>query len=66
MRNSSPASRATVFLFPSPRLEPFCNFLQEQVAAGVPERVVDVLEAVKVDEQKRNFVLLPAGAGQRL
>jgi len=42
------------------------NFLQEQVAAGVPERVVDVLEAVKVDEQKANFVLLPAGAGQRL
>ena len=39
---------------------------QQLVAGGVPEGVVDVLEAVDVDVQRRDRDLLPARAGEHL
>jgi hypothetical protein len=40
-------------LFPPPCLKTFCDFLQEEVADRVPQRVVDGLEAVEIQKQKR-------------
>jgi hypothetical protein len=39
--------------------------LQEKIAEGVSERVVDVFEPVEIEEQKRNFVFAPASYGER-
>ena len=66
MRNSSPPNRATVSCSRAHSLQAFGNVLQDQVAERVSERVVDVFEAVEIEEQKRNFVILAAGAGQCL
>ena len=53
-------------LFAHRSLKAFCNVLQKKVADRMPERVVDVLEPVEIEEQKRNFVLLPASTGECL
>src|SRR5579864_1231232 len=49
-----------------PCLKSFGNFLQEEVASRVPQRIVDVLELVEVEEQKCDFLLLPTSASQCL
>jgi hypothetical protein len=53
-------------LFTRKSLKPFCNFLQDKVADRVPERVVNGFEPVEIEEQKRNFVLLPTSTGECL
>ena len=40
--------------------------MQQLVARGVPERVVDLLEAVKIDEQEREAFALAARVRERL
>ena len=42
------------------------NLLQQLVAGAVAEAVVDLLEAVEVDEQHREHLLGPRRAGERL
>ena len=49
--NSSLPSRATVALGGAARRQPIGDLTQHRIAAGVPEAVVDLLEAVEVDEQ---------------
>src|SRR5579871_5652446 len=46
--------------------KPFGNLLQEKVAEGVSERVVDDLEAVEIEKQHSDLRVLPARAHQRL
>ena len=58
MPNSSPPRRATVSRVAQRRLQPRAELLQQQVAAVVPERVVDLLEAVEVHEQHRDLAAL--------
>src|SRR5579863_119803 len=53
-------------LITRPSFESFCNLLQKKVAERVPERVVDVFEAIEIEEQKRNLVFLTASASQGL
>ena len=53
-------------LFTSPFLQAFCDLLQNKVADRVPERVVNGFEPVEIEEQKRNFVLLPTSTGECL
>ena len=71
--NSSPPSRASVSLARSDRAEAGRDRAQQPVAGLVPERVVDVLEAVEVEQHHRDLLLLvrvaaarAPGAGQRL
>ena len=51
--NSSPLMRATVSPLRTVGLQAQRDLLQQLVAAGVAERVVDQLEVVEVDEQHR-------------
>ena len=55
--NSSPPSRASVSPSRSAPLQPLGDDLEQLVAVVVPERVVDLLEAVEVDEQHRDRAL---------
>ena len=45
--------------------QPQRDLTQQLVAVGVPERVVDLLEAVEVDEQDRELVVAARGEGER-
>jgi hypothetical protein len=40
--------------------------LQKKVAERASERIVDEFESVEIEEQKRNFVLLPTSTGECL
>jgi hypothetical protein len=64
IRYSSPPRRAMVFAGPSAK--PLCNILQEEVADRMSQRVVDIFEPVEVEKQKRDLIILPTGACQRL
>ena len=59
MANSSPPSRATVAPGRRQECESLGDDLQELVADVVPERVVDLLEPVQVQQQHRGL----AGVG---
>src|ERR1700676_4107684 len=50
--------------FTGTAFEPFCNVLQKEVSHRMPERVVDYFEAVEINEQKSDFVLLPTSSGE--
>ncbi len=64
--NSSPPTRATVSLAADDGLEPARDALQHLVAGVVTADVVDLLEAVEVDDHQRERVRRPARALQRL
>src|SRR4051812_7664527 len=66
--NSSPESRATVSLGRSGGLEPVRDGREQLVAGRVPQRIVDELEAVEVEEQDRRaaFGMVAQGAADRL
>ena len=52
--------------FPDTPLEPFGNLLQEKIAERVSQRIVDDFEAVEIEKQNCDFlVVLAASAGQR-
>jgi hypothetical protein len=53
-------------LFTRPFLQPLCDLLQNKVADRVPERVVNGFELVEIEEQQRNFALLPTSTGEGL
>ncbi len=62
--NSSPASRATTSCRPTGPVQAGAYGAQQPVADAVPEAVVDVLEAVEVDDddgQRRVTRLEPVG-----
>ena len=63
--NSSPPRRATVCCGADGALQARGGGLEQAVAGGVAERVVDVLEAVEVEEQHRDARVLPARAHDR-
>ena len=46
--------------------DPLGDGAQQPVAGGMAQRVVDVLEAVEVEQQHRDHAALAAGAGQLL
>ena len=46
--------------------DPLCDSAQQLVADGVAQGVVDVPEAIEVEQQDRNHAALAAGAGQLL
>src|ERR671926_339226 len=50
----------------SPRLEAFRDFLEEQITNRMPQRVIDVLKSIKVQEQEGDLAFLAPGAGQCL
>ena len=56
--NSSPPSRASVSSLRSSVLEARADLAQHLVAGVVAERVVELLEAVEVDQQQRELVAL--------
>ena len=58
--NSSPPSRATASLAAQPRGRRARDLAQQLVAGVVAERVVDLLEAVEVDQQHRDVLVGPA------
>ena len=64
--NSSPAMRPTRSIERVARLQPLGDLGQHLVAARVPERVVDELEPVEVDEQHRGVRLHAATARERV
>ena len=45
-------------------LQPFRHHLQQLVAKGVTQRVIDVLESVQIEKQHRQLFTLPPCAGQ--
>ena len=64
--NSSPPCRLTVSEARTHSTRRSRDRLQQPVADRVPERVVDVLEAVEVQEQHRDLVLVARGQRDRL
>jgi len=64
--NSSPPSRATVSTCRRGRLQPLADLQQQLVAVVVAEGVVDLLEAVQVDQRQRGRAQLPVGLADRL
>ena len=64
--NSSPPSRASVSAGRVTMAKRLRNLLQELVAGAVAEGVVDLLEAIEVDEQHRENLLGSRGASERL
>ena len=50
---------------PHQRAQPFGDHLQQLVAGGMAERVVDVLEVVEIEQVRRHF-LAALGPGERL
>ena len=46
--------------------DPLCDSAQQLVADGVTQGVVDVPEAIEIEQQDRNHAALAAGAGQLL
>jgi hypothetical protein len=46
-------------------LEPGRDLGQQRIAGGVPERVIDVLEAVEIEAEHRHQVAVPLGARHR-
>src|SRR6202162_6665645 len=46
--------------------QPCGDFLQQGIASVVAERVVDVLEAIEIEEQNAEHVLVAPGGQQRL
>ena len=58
--NSSPPCRLTVSDAADARHQAPGNRLQQPIADGVAQRIVDVLEIVQVEEEDRN--LMPCGA----
>ena len=64
--NSSPPRRAIVSASRSVAESRAATDSQEPVAGFVPERVVHLLEAVEVDEQRRALDVAPAGPGEHL
>ena len=48
------------------RLQPLGDLAQQRVADRVAERVVDVLEAVEIDQEQRAALLAAGGIAQRL
>ena len=46
--------------------DPLCDSAQQLIADGVAQGVVDVLEAIEIEQQDRNHAALAAGAGQLL
>ena len=64
--NSSPPRRADRVRLPQDRPQPRAHLAQQLVAVGVPEGVVDLLEAVQVDEQERDLGLGAGGHGETL
>lgn len=62
--NSSPPIRAKV----SPsrtQPKPFGDRFQQLIADRMPERVVDLLEAVEIEEHQGDQVVVPVGLGDR-
>ena len=55
--NSSPPNRATKSSGPQHLAQPVGDRAQQLVAAGMAERVVDLLELVEIDEQQRRQLL---------
>ena len=64
--NSSPPRRAAVSSSRRQLREPLGDGGQQQVADRVAERVVDVLEAVEIEEQHGELAVPPMRAGDRL
>ncbi len=64
-RNSSPPWRASRPRSPSAPRSRAGDAAQQPVAGAVPERVVDELEVVEVDEQQRDRALAPPRARDR-
>ena len=64
--NSSPPMRATVSTSRTQALSRAATCLQQQIARGMAEGVVDVLEAVEVEQQQGRHVAPAADAGDRL
>ena len=46
--------------------EPVGNELEQCVACGMPQIIIDRLEVVKIDEQHGNFFTAPNGLGEDL
>ena len=63
--NSSPPRRASVSPCTERPRQPQRHLAQQLVAVGVPERVVDLLEAVEVDEQHRCLIVAARGGRER-
>ena len=59
-----PAEAADGIAFAQASAQPFRDFLEHAVAGFVAERVVDVLEAVEVDEQDRQLHAVPPRLGE--
>src|SRR5579872_5141842 len=53
-------------LVPRPFFEPGGDLVQEQVASGVAERVIDDFEVIEVEKQKGQLLFAPAGGGHGL
>ena len=64
--NSSPPSRASVSLARIAPRDPAGHRAQQLVAGRMAERVVDLLEAVEVEEKDRGHATFAAGTGQGL
>ena len=56
--NSSPPSRATTSLDAQRAAQPAADLHQQHVAGVVPQRIVDDLEPVEIDEQQRKLPLV--------
>ena len=52
--------------FPNAGAQSGCHLLQHEIAGGMAQGIVDVLEAVQVQEQQRRHVAPAADAGDRL
>ena len=64
--NSSPPSRATVLPSPAAGAEPLGDFDEQRVADVVAQAVVDVLEAVEVEQQHADDRAPALGPADRL
>src|ERR1700716_1045651 len=47
-------------------LQPFCNGLKKLIADGMPERIVDVFEAIQIHKKDSDYAPLAARQGNRL
>ena len=63
--NSSPPSRATHVARTQRAAQPAGDFHQQHVAGVMPERIVDDLEAVEIDEQHGELALVALGSVDR-
>ena len=61
--NSSPPNRATVSVLRMAACQPLGDRLKQQIADGMPQSVVDVLEMVEIEIEKGEGLTVPTGLG---